>query len=77
MNAKNLFGVVLLLLLSLSSREGIMDMVMARSCEAASATFRGPCLVDRDCQIICMNEGFSDGDCQGFLRRCFCKKPCT
>ncbi|KAI3456662.1 hypothetical protein Pfo_013325 [Paulownia fortunei] len=49
---------------------------MGRTCESVSANFRGLCFIDQNCRIVCSEEGFTDGDCQGLLRRCFCKKPC-
>ncbi|CAA7029662.1 unnamed protein product [Microthlaspi erraticum] len=50
--------------------------VEARTCETSSQLFNGPCLSETNCANVCHNEGFSDGDCRGILRRCFCTKPC-
>ncbi|GER52928.1 defensin [Striga asiatica] len=47
---------------------------MADICESPSAQFKGPCLYDRDCRIICSTEGFPDGHCKG---SCICRaSPC-
>ncbi|CAD5315959.1 unnamed protein product [Arabidopsis thaliana] len=45
--------------------------VEARTCETSSNLFNGPCLSSSNCANVCHNEGFSDGDCRGFRRRCF------
>ncbi|PIN07346.1 Glutathione dehydrogenase (ascorbate) [Handroanthus impetiginosus] len=52
------------------------EEAMARTCESPSFTFRGPCIIDHNCKAVCVTEGFTDGDCEGFRRRCFCRKPC-
>ncbi|KZV14638.1 hypothetical protein F511_42150 [Dorcoceras hygrometricum] len=48
----------------------------ARICESRSFRFRGPCVRDTNCASVCRSEGFPDGDCRGFRRRCFCRRPC-
>jgi len=50
--------------------------VEARTCETSSNLFNGPCLSSSNCANVCHNEGFSDGDCRGFRRRCLCTRPC-
>ncbi|KAL1226397.1 Defensin-like protein 5 [Cardamine amara subsp. amara] len=50
--------------------------VEARTCQSSSQLFSGPCLSTSNCANVCHNEGFTDGDCRGFRRRCFCNKPC-
>ncbi|CAH2047847.1 unnamed protein product [Thlaspi arvense] len=50
--------------------------VEARVCESSSQLFNGPCLSTTNCASICHSEGFTDGDCQGFRRRCICNRPC-
>ncbi|KAL4319674.1 hypothetical protein GQ457_18G014820 [Hibiscus cannabinus] len=45
-------------------------------CERPSNKFKGLCMSDLDCETLCTSEGFTDGECQGFRRRCICKKPC-
>ncbi|VFQ73659.1 unnamed protein product [Cuscuta campestris] len=47
-----------------------------RMCDSPSHKFKGPCMRDSNCKTVCEGEGFHDGDCQGFRRRCFCRKPC-
>ncbi|ESQ51782.1 hypothetical protein EUTSA_v10017942mg [Eutrema salsugineum] len=54
-----------------------MKMVQGQQiCEARSINFRGMCMKWRNCQRVCMSEGFPDGRCAGFIRRCICRKPC-
>ncbi|CAH8322759.1 unnamed protein product [Eruca vesicaria subsp. sativa] len=50
--------------------------VEARMCETSSQLFNGLCLSTTNCANICQNEGFPNGDCQGFRRRCICNRPC-
>ncbi|WMV53645.1 hypothetical protein MTR67_047030, partial [Solanum verrucosum] len=50
--------------------------VEGRVCISQSHRYRGPCVLDHNCAIICRNEGFSGGDCIGWRRRCFCTKLC-
>ncbi|MBA0641145.1 hypothetical protein Goklo_025727 [Gossypium klotzschianum] len=45
-------------------------------CESPSNAFKGLCLRDDNCDIVCKTEGFPNGDCKGFLRKCVCTKPC-
>jgi hypothetical protein len=55
------------------------EMVMpseARVCESQSHKFKGPCVGDHNCALVCRNEGFSGGDCKGLRRRCFCTRLC-
>uniref|UniRef100_A0A7N0UJW7 Knottins-like domain-containing protein n=1 Tax=Kalanchoe fedtschenkoi TaxID=63787 RepID=A0A7N0UJW7_KALFE len=46
----------------------------ARECRMASEKFRGVCLFWRDCKLVCETEGFEDGKCIGFFRKCYCYK---
>lgn len=45
-------------------------------CEAESTYFFGMCLKWRNCSEVCITEGFVEGRCQGFFRKCICRKPC-
>lgn len=45
-------------------------------CMSPSHLFKGLCLRSSNCAAICKTEGFTDGKCKGFFRRCFCIKPC-
>ncbi|KAL0363057.1 UNVERIFIED_CONTAM: protein MAINTENANCE OF MERISTEMS [Sesamum calycinum] len=49
---------------------------MGRTCRSASENFKGFCFVDQNCRIVCSQEGFTDGRCEGIWRRCVCEKPC-
>ncbi|GMI86732.1 LOW-MOLECULAR-WEIGHT CYSTEINE-RICH 74 [Hibiscus trionum] len=74
MGKMKLFGTffLLLLLCVLASQE----MAEARICESKSHKFKGACLSDHNCGLVCRNEGFSDGWCKGFRHRCFCTRSC-
>ncbi|EOA34866.1 hypothetical protein CARUB_v10022448mg [Capsella rubella] len=50
--------------------------VEGRTCESSSNLFSGPCLSESNCANVCNTEGFPDGDCRGFRRRCMCTRPC-
>ncbi|KAK3199027.1 hypothetical protein Dsin_022442 [Dipteronia sinensis] len=70
-----LFSTALLLLLVLLTPE--MEMVAeARTCESHSHKFKGTCISKSNCAHVCQTEGFPDGHCRGFRRRCFCRKKC-
>ncbi|MBA0641143.1 hypothetical protein Goklo_025725 [Gossypium klotzschianum] len=45
-------------------------------CESRSNAFKGLCLRDNNCDIACKTEGFPNGGCKGFIRKCVCTKPC-
>lgn len=55
---------------------GSMLAEVKRICMSPSHLFRGICLRNSNCADVCKTEGFPDGKCKGFLRRCFCIKPC-
>ncbi|KAL7111169.1 hypothetical protein ACP275_05G070900 [Erythranthe tilingii] len=74
MKTNYLFGFVMLLLIVLASQEAMGKK--NRICESKSTTFKGICVLDETCRLACLNEGFSDGDCEGLRRRCLCRKPC-
>jgi len=48
----------------------------ARECDTPSHKFDGMCLSDDNCAIVCKQEGFTGGKCEGFRRRCMCTKSC-
>ncbi|GFP94954.1 defensin-like protein [Phtheirospermum japonicum] len=72
MNSKYLFGLVFVLVLSLATQAA-----MGRMCETPSSKFKGVCLSDTNCELVCSSEGFVDGQCEGFRQRCMCRKPCN
>ncbi|KAK2972050.1 hypothetical protein RJ640_005070 [Escallonia rubra] len=78
METKRSFGVIMLsLFLLLASQETTCKMgVEARTCESQSHGFKGRCLSDHNCGLVCRNEGFSNGRCQGLRQRCFCTRAC-
>ncbi|KAI4357297.1 hypothetical protein L6164_001256 [Bauhinia variegata] len=65
--------VLLLLLVATEMRPMVAE---ARTCDSQSHRFKGACVSDTNCASVCKTEGFPDGHCRGFRRRCFCKKPC-
>ncbi|EOY04296.1 hypothetical protein QUC31_017339 [Theobroma cacao] len=72
---RKLFGMFLLLLIVLASQEMVVPS-KARLCESKSHGFKGACLSDHNCGMVCSNEGFSGGRCRGFRHRCFCTRRC-
>ncbi|XP_073219591.1 defensin Ec-AMP-D1-like [Cicer arietinum] len=50
----------------------------ARSCESKSLSYKGLCVFDRNCALVCRTEGFVGGHCKGFAfgSTCICYKPC-
>ncbi|XP_028793533.1 defensin-like protein [Neltuma alba] len=67
--------IFVLLLLLVATEMGPMA-AEARTCESQSHRFKGTCLSKSNCASVCQTEGFPDGHCSGFRRRCFCDKPC-
>ncbi|XP_057519800.1 defensin-like protein [Amaranthus tricolor] len=65
----------LMLILVLASEIG-PKVGEARTCGTASHAFKGACFSNRNCANVCKTEGFPEGDCKGFRRRCFCTRPC-
>ncbi|GFP97688.1 putative defensin-like protein 3 [Phtheirospermum japonicum] len=45
-------------------------------CKYKSRKFWGLCFSDKKCTDVCKREGFEDGDCEGFRRRCYCNNHC-
>ncbi|XP_065847609.1 defensin-like protein 1 [Euphorbia lathyris] len=68
-------GFFLILILVLGSEVMVMPSE-GRVCESKSHTFKGTCLNDHNCAVVCRNEGFTAGKCRGFRRRCFCTRNC-
>ncbi|XP_062113099.1 defensin-like protein [Humulus lupulus] len=65
--------VILLLLVATEMGPRVAE---ARTCEAQSHRFKGPCVRKSNCANVCRTEGFPDGHCRGLRRRCFCTKHC-
>ncbi|KAJ7957122.1 Defensin-like protein [Quillaja saponaria] len=72
--AKTQFGLFFLLLVLFASHEVVV--MEARMCESNSHGYKGACLRDHNCALVCRNEGFSGGRCRGFRHRCFCTRLC-
>ncbi|BAT73194.1 hypothetical protein VIGAN_01065900 [Vigna angularis var. angularis] len=47
-----------------------------RECWSKSKTFHGLCFSDRNCETVCLTEGFTGGKCKGVLHQCFCSEIC-
>ncbi|XP_004503015.1 defensin-like protein 1 isoform X2 [Cicer arietinum] len=67
---------LLILLFIAFASQMVMKTAEGRVCASQSHAFKGPCVGDHNCALVCRNEGFSGGNCQGFRRRCFCTKLC-
>ncbi|XP_050882725.1 defensin-like protein 1 [Lathyrus oleraceus] len=63
-----------LLLIAFSSQ--VVVQTEARLCESQNHGYKSAGLVDNNCALVCMYEGFSGGRCRGFRRRCFYTKLC-
>ncbi|KAM0836000.1 hypothetical protein ACQ4PT_062609 [Festuca glaucescens] len=77
--SRKLFAAALLVVLLLAATEelgGPVVMAEARTCQSQSHRFRGPCVRRSNCANVCRTEGFPDGKCRGFRRRCFCTTHC-
>ncbi|XP_038692157.1 defensin-like protein 1 [Tripterygium wilfordii] len=72
---KRSIGFLFLVLIFLASQEMMMP-TEARVCASKSHYYKGPCLHNHNCAMVCRNEGFSGGKCHGLGRRCFCTKLC-
>ncbi|XP_071695875.1 defensin-like protein 1 [Rutidosis leptorrhynchoides] len=75
-----LFLILILLLVPYEEELGekMMHQMVAeaRTCESKSQGFKGPCVSNQNCALVCKNEGFPGGKCRGLRRRCCCTKPC-
>ncbi|KAL5568358.1 hypothetical protein UlMin_024933 [Ulmus minor] len=75
---RKFFGLVLLLILVLSSQDKAMKSEATNSdCEVKSTTFKGICIKKEACVTACLEDGYGDGKCSTFLRRCMCIEPCN
>ncbi|KAF8412674.1 hypothetical protein HHK36_000642 [Tetracentron sinense] len=72
---RRFMGYVLLMIFLVIASQEVVLQVDARLCESQSHGFKGRCLLDSNCSLVCRNEGFSGGKCRGFRQRCFCTKP--
>lgn len=55
-----------------------VDLGEAAVCSSPSSLFRGACVIDRNCESVCEQEGFDDGKCKGkLIPKCICYKPCV
>ncbi|KQK20811.1 hypothetical protein BRADI_1g56893v3 [Brachypodium distachyon] len=55
---------------------GLVQVALARDCEAPSHKFHGACVRDSNCASVCETEGFSGDKREGPLMRCYCTKQC-
>ncbi|KMT10449.1 hypothetical protein BVRB_5g115760 [Beta vulgaris subsp. vulgaris] len=71
------FAAILVVFLLVLATEIGPRVAEARTCDAPSHSFKGICTRKRNCESVCNSEGFADGDCKGFRRRCICNRPCA
>nr|KJB11912.1 hypothetical protein B456_002G029600 [Gossypium raimondii] len=69
-------AVILLMLVLLATEMGPVAVEGGTTCKATSNIYKGLCLLDDSCDIVCKREGFHSGNCKGFLRKCVCTNPC-
>ncbi|RXH98587.1 hypothetical protein DVH24_010912 [Malus domestica] len=70
------FGLVLFFMIILiTSREMVMHSE-AKICSEPSKTFKGICIIQRNCMVRRHSEGYGYGKCSHVLRRCMFYKPC-
>ncbi|KAH0757093.1 hypothetical protein KY290_020586 [Solanum tuberosum] len=74
---RKISGLLFLLVILFTSQMSIRG-AEGRVCISQSHGYKGPCVRDHNCAIVCRNEYFSGGDCIGFgfNRKCFCTKTC-
>ncbi|KAG9151689.1 hypothetical protein Leryth_001981 [Lithospermum erythrorhizon] len=70
---KTLFFLLLIVVLA---TEVSNVQVEGRVCQSQSHYYKGACIRSHNCALVCRNEGFSGGNCNGFRRRCFCTRLC-
>ncbi|TVU07333.1 hypothetical protein EJB05_47383 [Eragrostis curvula] len=73
-SSRKLFPAVAILLLIVVATD--VAPVQARECEMDSSKFSGLCISAENCANVCRTEGFLDGRCSHFKRRCVCQKTC-
>lgn len=59
-----------------NQRTAVDGVAEGKLCSSSSQLFRGPCIIDKNCQTTCEREGFEDGKCEGILLQCICYKTC-
>jgi len=45
----------------------------AKECEVTAKIFKGQCIIEKDCEIICKLQGFPTGRCEN--QQCMCIQP--
>ncbi|KAL4366829.1 hypothetical protein GQ457_05G016600 [Hibiscus cannabinus] len=67
----------LLLVILLATELGPVVVVKGKSCEFPSSMPDNWCLISGPCNVLCQDNEFDGGECQGFLfGRCICTKEC-
>ncbi|KAL1118346.1 hypothetical protein V6Z11_D01G028500 [Gossypium hirsutum] len=74
--SRSVSTVVFLILILLATEMGAVAVEGGPICKATSNVYKGLCLIDDSCDIVCKREGFHRGNCKGFLRKCVCTNPC-
>ncbi|KAF2932896.1 hypothetical protein DAI22_04g034900 [Oryza sativa Japonica Group] len=69
-SSRKFFPAIAVLLLLVINTE--MAPAQARECETESSKFSGMCMIQANCDHICMGGD----DCRGFRRRCMCRTQC-
>ncbi|TYJ48001.1 hypothetical protein E1A91_A01G031100v1 [Gossypium mustelinum] len=74
--SRSVSAVIHLMLVLLVTEMGPVAVEGGPICKATSNVYKGLCLIDDSCDIVCKREGFHKGNCKGFLRKCVCTNPC-
>ncbi|CAL9235184.1 unnamed protein product [Arabidopsis halleri] len=62
-----LIPTLLFLIILLAAPEMVEGQQM---CEAKSMNWKGMCMKWRNCRQVCISQGFTDGRCKRFTRKC-------
>ncbi|KAI3446737.1 hypothetical protein Pfo_003402 [Paulownia fortunei] len=73
---KRTFGLLVLLFL-LFAEELVIYSEATRMCKSRSREHKGRRCYNRNCNLICLHEGFVYGRCSPLYRKCYCYKPCS
>ncbi|KAL2893405.1 Defensin-like protein 6 [Bienertia sinuspersici] len=68
--------VFFMVLLIVFASQGMVQQSEARTCQSQSHKYKGPCVRNHNCGMVCRNEGFTGGRCVSPSRKCYCTRDC-